>query len=295
MAYTINGLKYPATDRIKSRNTTLNRSMANTLMHRFPCSQEIEVKWKSFFSSNTCAYCGKPATHLDHLYSLIDEKNKKRPSGYGTEPGNLVPCCSKCNQPKGKMDWETFMRSEKCKHVGSVKNSDPILAMEERIQNIKDFQKDMPAKKMSFTPSMMAEWDKLVVDFEIILKNVEEKLNVWAEQLHGVLNSAKVVSTKRKTTGTGGGSRGKYTEAQKYSEAAYYLGKGVNLEDIEEICLGIKGSGSTAKNHLNSLGIETSRSSAHRGLLMKSDIDTEISKATGVFKNTLEEIKKRGL
>jgi hypothetical protein len=48
-------------------------------------------------------------------------------------------------------------------------------------------------------------------------------------------------------------------------------------------------------NILKGLGLDTSKKSPHRGLLIKSDIDTEISKATGVFKNTLEEIKRRGL
>ena len=48
-------------------------------------------------------------------------------------------------------------------------------------------------------------------------------------------------------------------------------------------------------NILKTLGIDTSKKSPHRGLLSKSNIDIEISKATGVFKKTLEEIKKRGL
>ena len=113
----INGLKYPASDKISSRISTICRSMASTLMHRNPCSVEEFEKWKKFFPDNECAYCGKRATHLDHLHSLVKDE---RPTGYGTDAANLVPCCTECNQPKSNMDWEDFMRSEKCHHIGNA-------------------------------------------------------------------------------------------------------------------------------------------------------------------------------
>ena len=55
-------------------------------------------------------------------------------------------------------------------------------------------------------------------------------------------------------------------------------------------------SGSTAQSHLNKLGIGTSLNSEHKGLLIHTDIDDAIANATDpIFRNTLEEIKKRGL
>ena len=303
MAFKINGIKYPAADRINGRTTTLNRSMANTLMHRIPCSPDVEAEWIKFFPGKTCAYCGDTATQLDHLYPLIDGKNKKRPSGYGTDPGNLVPCCSKCNQPKGKQDWETFMRSDKCKHIGSAKNPDPVLAMEERIQIIKDFQKVIPAKKVIIDPAIMAEWDKLVADFEAILKKVVVDVNELSEQLYvglPIVSSIKVktsmVSSSGSTYTVKRGAGRKYTDDDKYKEAAYYLKNNVGLKTVEKAVLGLDSSGNTAQNHLNGLGIDTSASSKHKGLLIHTDIDDAIANAVDpVFKNTLEEIKKRGL
>ena len=107
----ISELKYPAPDNIKSRISTLARAMASTLAPRKPCSSEDEEMWLKIFGSNDgdlkCAYCGAKATHLDHLYPLI---NDTRPTGYGTEPGNLVPCCSDCNQKKETRSGKVLLR-----------------------------------------------------------------------------------------------------------------------------------------------------------------------------------------
>ena len=55
-------------------------------------------------------------------------------------------------------------------------------------------------------------------------------------------------------------------------------------------------NGATAKYILNKLGVDTSGKTGHKGLLLHcTNIDDEIAKATGTFKLTLEEIKKREL
>ena len=53
-----------------------------------------------------CVYCGQKAKHLDHLFDFIKDK---KPTGYFTEPANLVPCCDQCNQKKGAKDWYQYM------------------------------------------------------------------------------------------------------------------------------------------------------------------------------------------
>ena len=129
----IDGFKYPSADNIKGRTSTICRSMACTLLAREGCSQAEENVWKAFFPDKKCAYCGKKASHLDHLYALISDR---KPTGYYTEPANLVPCCRECNQPKGNMYWEDFMRSGNCHHVGDSQTDDPKEAMENRIATI---------------------------------------------------------------------------------------------------------------------------------------------------------------
>ena len=199
----INDLKYPTADNISSRTSTLCRSMACTLLIRESCTAEKEKEWMTFFPKKTCAYCGRPATHLDHLYALIIDR---KPTGYGTEPGNLVPCCGSCNQPKGNMHWEDFMRSDKCKHVGSLKNADPIKAMEERIDIIKNFQIKTEAKRVFIDASLMSEWentlsnlDKALIDTQKLLLDMKEKLYMSSLK-PAQIQSANATSTASKTS-----------------------------------------------------------------------------------------------
>jgi hypothetical protein len=43
---------------------------------------------------------------FDHLNALIKDK---KPTGYFTEPGNLVPSCTSCNSSKRNKKWEEFL------------------------------------------------------------------------------------------------------------------------------------------------------------------------------------------
>ena len=107
-------LNYPSADNIKNRTSTIARSMASTIANRIPCDDATEKAWLNALGLDPqnpkCAYCGAKATHLDHLHPLIDGKY---PTGWGTEAGNLVPCCSDCNSKKGKMSWKKFMDEKK--------------------------------------------------------------------------------------------------------------------------------------------------------------------------------------
>ncbi len=181
----INGLSYPSSDQISGRISTICRSMACTLLVRSACSIEEEQKWMGFFPEKTCAYCGKTATHLDHLHSLILER---RPTGYGTEPANLVPCCRECNQPKGNMYWEDFMRSGNCHHIGDSQTDSPREAMEKRIEIIKRFQEEMPPKKAEFSEDTIRRWFELLDGFDEKLREVQNEL---LEMKKKIYNSSK--------------------------------------------------------------------------------------------------------
>ena len=90
--------------------------------------------------------------------------------------------------------------------------------------------------------------------------------------------------------------RVRYSENDKYKVASYYLRNNVSLIEVEKHVLGLLDNhGARAKNILNKLGIDTTKNSPHKGLLVNNDIDTAISQATGKVKETLEEIKKRNL
>ena len=84
----------------------------------------------------------------------------------------------------------------------------------------------------------------------------------------------------------------KFSLDDKYKVAGFFMRNDIGLIKIENQLLGLTNKkGWVAKSILDSLGVENKR----KGLLIKSNIDIEISLANGTFKHTLEEIKKRGL
>ena len=168
------GMKYPSSDNVKNRTSTIARAMACTLTPRIPCSPEVEKKWKDILCPDgnelKCAYCGAKATHLDHLHPLI---NDILPTGYGTDPGNLVPCCKDCNQSKGNDDWEVYMRSHQCKHVDQD--------IEKRITRIKNLEKFLPPIKINWTEneSFCKEWNKAYHACVKALKHAQNILETY--------------------------------------------------------------------------------------------------------------------
>jgi 5-methylcytosine-specific restriction endonuclease McrA len=51
-----------------------------------------------------CAYCGEPATTLDHVHPMS--------RGGLTVPENLVACCLECNRRKGSQDVWAWWRAQ---------------------------------------------------------------------------------------------------------------------------------------------------------------------------------------
>ncbi len=153
------GIKFPRIDKPTSRLPTIRRCLASTLLKREEFNEKDAETWLSFFPEKKCAYCGKPADNLDHLRPLC--KSKKL-TGYCTEPANLVPCCSKCNQRKGNKEWEEYME------ILKTEGNDPNI--QERIDKLMEFQEKMP-------PQVAANLEELNAVIDGIMKEVEEHLN----------------------------------------------------------------------------------------------------------------------
>ncbi len=172
----IAGLKYPSADNVKNRTSTIARAMACALTPRIPCSPDDEKTWINIFCPDgkdlRCAYCGDKATHLDHLHPLI---NNLLPTGYGTDPGNLVPCCSKCNQRKGNLDWRVYMNSNLCKHVDNN-----IQGRIDRIEQLKD---DLPPTIINWTEKegFKEEWERVYKACVKALKEAQDVLEKYKE------------------------------------------------------------------------------------------------------------------
>lgn len=113
MKQSIFDLKVPNNDTIKSRTSTVAKSLATSVIPRIdPLDWELEIAKKILRFDNNgkplCTYCGKPATEWDHLNPLI---NKKKPTGYITEIANLVPCCRSCNGSKRGKPWREWLEN----------------------------------------------------------------------------------------------------------------------------------------------------------------------------------------
>ena len=170
--FEINGLKYPYSDKIRGRASTMCRSMASTILRRDPCSVEDEEKWKRFFPAWKCAYCGDVATQLDHLRPYIVDR---QPTGYGSEPANLVPCCGRCNQKKGNKDWEEFINSDKCKHL-AVSGEDLKTAKDGRIQILRRFQEEMRPHRVEISQEYLREWNGILKALDDALRVADKRL-----------------------------------------------------------------------------------------------------------------------
>lgn len=60
----------------------------------------VPAEWREELLREPCAYCGAPATSVDHFVPIT--------RGGKTEPGNIVPACGPCNSSKrdaDPMDW----------------------------------------------------------------------------------------------------------------------------------------------------------------------------------------------
>lgn len=56
----------------------------------------IGIEYLTEFFEGQCAYCDDPATTWDHVHPVVN--------GGKTEPGNIVPCCVRCNSSKRDRD-----------------------------------------------------------------------------------------------------------------------------------------------------------------------------------------------
>lgn len=137
------GLNVPTKDTIKSRTSTVAKSLATSVIPRIdPFDWELAIAEKILrFDKNDnplCTYCGKPATEWDHLNPLID---KTKPSGYITEIANLVPCCHDCNGSKGSKKWKEWL----------TQNTD--IAEETKRESIRiltRYTTELPATKLNY-------------------------------------------------------------------------------------------------------------------------------------------------
>jgi hypothetical protein len=113
-----------------------------------------------------CAYCGDVTTEWDHFRPLVVGK---RPTGYITEIGNLVPACGKCNQSKGNKDWKKWILSG-AKRSPTTRS---IPQLDEKIRRLEAFEQWRIPTKIDFEREVGAEfwrahWENLARFFSLM-------------------------------------------------------------------------------------------------------------------------------
>lgn len=249
-----------------------------------------------------CPYTGKDLRKLiendlggyvtDHIYP-----QNKEWCGLNVK-GNLILVDKTANDKKNDKDVETFLLTDTKVLTDLDENGK---TRKERLDKIKAFQKkcgyDPCEIRKVVGPLMEKRYDEARVQQE---KSIQDTLDILkATGIHAAVYDYSLL--KASSTATKGSkgtsiSTKKYTYDEKINAVAYYLRTGKGLIQIEEEYMKLFGKkGWIAKAILNELGVDTSRKSIHKGLLSGANIDDEIAKASGTFKITLEEIKKRSL
>lgn len=193
-------IKYPKRIKVSGRTSSITNAFYNGILPVIKHSEKEESDLKELLNYNEskgwqCIYCGNVANTFDHLNSLI---NDKKPTGYFSEPGNLVPSCNSCNSSKGKKHWKEFMDTA----LMSYKNNTPRRLKIHHSQYAKgvkqliSFEKKFKAKKINFdnqtqVKTKMAEHRKKL---DIILKSMDESKKTENELIHLIEQNLHVLT-----------------------------------------------------------------------------------------------------
>ena len=121
--------------KITSRSSSITNAFVQAIIpYRQPREQDVDVALSKLGMSRDtieCIYCGNNSTDWDHLFALV--KNK-RPSGFFSDIGNMVPACGPCNQSKSGQDWKAWM-------LGNAKNSPTTRGVTDVAERIRVIEK----------------------------------------------------------------------------------------------------------------------------------------------------------
>ena len=116
----------------------------------------------------TCAYCGDTSTEWEHLRPLIEGR---KPTGYITEIGNLVPSCGKCNQSKGNQNWREWMTGSARKSPASRGGVD----LDARVVRLSAYEAWRKPRRVDYEVLVGRElWDKHRHNWDDVLKKLQD-------------------------------------------------------------------------------------------------------------------------
>jgi hypothetical protein len=141
-----------------------------------------------------CAYCGDAYTEWDHLRPLVI---KRRPTGYVSEIGNLVPSCGKCNQSKGNKEWRLWIESKAALSPGARN----VPRLDEKIRRLEAYQKWRPVVRFEFESVVNKElWHRYWEDLEKVISALRDSQKLASEV------KAAIIQARHATRGSNAGA-----------------------------------------------------------------------------------------
>ena len=144
----MSAFRMPSVQTMVSRKSSITNAFVNAIIPVVPpTADDVEEALRILGMEPEdlrCAYCGDRASEWDHLRPLV---KGRRPTGYISEIGNLVPSCGKCNQSKRNEHWESWMRSET---ATLSPRSRGVADLERRIERLAAYERWRPAKPIDF-------------------------------------------------------------------------------------------------------------------------------------------------
>ncbi len=152
-----NAFQMPSVQSMVARKSSITNAFVNAVIPVVPPTIDQIEQALGILGMNVddvrCAYCGDRNTEWDHLRALV---LNRRPTGYISEIGNLVPACGKCNQSKGNKAWRVWMLSG-ARLSPTGRN---ILDISRRITLLEAYEQWLPPTKIDFESILGGEaWE----------------------------------------------------------------------------------------------------------------------------------------
>lgn len=193
----LNVFRMPSVQTMLSRKSSITNAFVCSIIPVVVPAEEEVADALAILEMNPsdlrCAYCGDPYTEWDHLRPLVV---KRRPTGYISEIGNLVPSCGKCNQSKGNKGWREWMTSEAM--LSPARRRVPEL--EEKIRRLEAYERWRPVVPLDFAKIVDAElWERYWADCEKVISALRD-----SQMLAGQVKAAIVEAHGRATASLAG-------------------------------------------------------------------------------------------
>jgi hypothetical protein len=143
----LSAFRMPSVQTMVSRKSSITNAFVNAIIPVIePTAREVAEALEILHmraDDVRCSYCGDVASEWDHLRPLVVGR---RPTGYISEIGNLVPSCGKCNQSKGNKHWEAWMLGG-ARWAPSTRGVKDLAA---RVERLRAYERWRPVEPIDF-------------------------------------------------------------------------------------------------------------------------------------------------